>query len=191
MLPPQTMTAMRSPGRASYEEDRTPASAAAPPGSATTAEIVPEDALRRLDGLVRYQHHALDVRLRDREGQRPHPPGGQGIGGDPARLRIHGGAGGEGRGQGRRLLRLDPDHAHRARVPGGDPADEPPATDRRHHRVQLGHLGRQLGGQAPRPEHRLPLVVGVHRHRARARDPFLAGGEGVGYRSPPITRSRR
>src|SRR6185312_3568954 len=126
------------------------------------------------------QEDALDMAADDREDALADAARRQRIDGDAARLGVDRAAGGERARQGRRGLRLDADDAHRALMPERDAAQEPAATDRGKQRLHVARLLLELLRQRRLAEQRLVLIEGMDGERARARGPFLAGGERIG-----------
>ncbi len=75
-------------------------------------------------------------------------------------------AGRPGAEEGRRAVGLHADDPGGAREVRGDPGDEAAAADRDQHRVERPGLVVELEGERGLAEYGLPLVVGVHAHRA-------------------------
>ncbi len=148
------------------------------------AQHPPERFLCRANRVIGDQHDSFDSRLGDREIQRADSPRRERIGGDATGFGVDRATGLERPGECRRQLRLHPDES-RARlagtiVPDGGPADQSAPADGDEKRLQVRRLLLELGRDGAGAEERLDLIVGVHAHRARGRDPAFARGEGVG-----------
>ena len=188
---PQTSTTTRSPGSGAYAPLLSAASAAAPPGSATSrsSRQIARCASRIASSVD--QHHAVDVRrARPRTRCRPHVgcPGSRPRCRRPARRRAR-------PPRGRRpgtatSTGSTPTTRTSPAEPRGDAADQAAAAHRHEHRVGVGHLLGQLDADRALPGHDLGLVERVHPAGAglgRA----LAGGRARRRRSSRRPRARR
>ena len=104
--------------------------------------------------------------LGDREDQVADAARCEGVDGDAARRGVDGRACRPGAEEGRRAVGFHADDPHAAREVGGDPGDEAATADRGEHRVKRPGLVVELKGDGGLAEYGLPLVIGVHAHRA-------------------------
>ncbi len=179
MLPPLTTTPTRSRRGGPIRSRQERGESGSAPGLGHDPQLVPERLLRRADCLVGDEHHAVDEAPRDREHQITYSARGERIRSDASGRRIDRLACLERFHERRRGLRLDPQHARRAAIPGGNPGDQPAASDRDEERVERRCLAFGFDAERALAENRLGLIVGVDRQGAGSFGPSLACGERV------------